>query len=31
MEFHLGHILGKLRLTSRLAAAVWVKEHGLCG
>ena len=31
VEFHVGNILGKLRLTSRLESAVWVKEHGVCG
>ena len=31
VEFHLGHILGKLGVTSPLEAAVWVKEHGVRG
>ncbi len=30
IEFHVGNILGKLELTSRVEAAVWVKEHRLC-
>ena len=30
VEFHLGHILGKLGVTSRLEAVVGVKEHGMC-
>jgi len=30
VEFHVGNVLGKLGLTSRVEAAVWAKEHGLC-
>lgn len=27
--YHIGHIFGKLRVTSRVEAAVWAKEHGI--
>ena len=30
VEFHVSNVLGKLGLTSRVEAAVWVKEHRLC-
>jgi DNA-binding NarL/FixJ family response regulator len=30
VEFHVSNVLGKLGLTSRVEAAVWAKEHGLC-
>jgi DNA-binding NarL/FixJ family response regulator len=30
VEFHVSNVLGKLGLTSRVEAAVWVKEHKLC-
>jgi RNA polymerase sigma factor (sigma-70 family) len=30
VEFHVSNILSKLGLTSRVEAAVWAKEHGLC-
>jgi DNA-binding NarL/FixJ family response regulator len=30
VEFHVSNILGKLGLTSRVEAAVWAREHGLC-
>ena len=29
-EFHVSNVLGKLGLTSRVEAVVWVKEHRLC-
>ena len=28
VEFHVGHILEKLNISSRLEAALWAKEHG---
>ena len=28
VEFHMSNILDKLRLSSRVEAAVWAKEHG---
>lgn len=28
VEFHLNHIFGKLNVSSRLEAALWMKEHG---
>ena len=31
VEFHVSNVLGKLEFTSRVEAAVWVKEHRLCG
>ncbi|MBC8264021.1 MAG: response regulator transcription factor [Anaerolineales bacterium] len=30
VEFHVSNVLGKLGLTSRVEAAVWAREHGLC-
>lgn len=30
VEFHVGNVLAKLNLASRVEAAVWAKEHGLC-
>ena len=30
VEFHVGNVLGKLGLASRVEAVVWAKEHGLC-
>jgi DNA-binding CsgD family transcriptional regulator len=27
--YHIGHIFGKLRVSSRVEAAVWAKEHGI--
>jgi DNA-binding NarL/FixJ family response regulator len=30
VEFHVGNVLGKLDLVSRVEAAVWAKDHGLC-
>ncbi len=27
--YHIGHIFGKLRVNSRVEAAVWAKEHGI--
>jgi DNA-binding NarL/FixJ family response regulator len=29
VEFHVGNVLQKLGVTSRVAAAVWAKEHGI--
>ncbi len=31
VEFHVGNVLGKLGVGSRVEAAVWVKEHPLAG
>ncbi len=30
VEFHMRNVMGKLGLTSRVKAAVWAREHGLC-
>lgn len=29
VEFHVGNVLSKLNLASRVEAAVWAKDHGL--
>ena len=29
VEFHVGNVLGKLGVASRVEAAVWAKEHGV--